>query len=250
LVYAAEHLVPQHLGDVRHRKEELVNKTMVAVKDRLTKEIAYWDHRAEQLKEQELAVRINARLNSGLARQRADELTSRLQRRMAELEQERKLSPLPPVVIGGAMVIPRGLLARLKGTEARPEAFAQETAKVEAVAIAAVMQAEQQLGFMPRDVSLEKRGYDIESIVPGTGRLRFIEVKGRVRGATTITVTKNEILSCLNKPDDFILAIVEVDGEDAVPKYVRCPFHREPDFGVTSVNYEIRKLLETGQFVE
>ncbi|MGD0917799.1 MAG: helicase-related protein [Thermodesulfobacteriota bacterium] len=247
LVYAAEHLVPQHLGEVRHRKEELVNKTMVAVKDRLTKEIAYWDHRAEQLKEQELAGRINARLNSGLARQRADELTSRLQRRMAELEQERKLSPLPPVVIGGAMVIPRGLLARLKGTEARPEAFAQETAKVEAVAIAAVMQAEQQLGFMPRDVSLEKRGYDIESIVPGTGRLRFIEVKGRVRGATTITVTKNEVLSCLNKPDDFILAIVEVDGEDAVPKYVRCPFHREPDFGVTSVNYEIRKLLEAGQ---
>ena len=250
LVYAAEHLVPQHLGEVRHRKEELVNKTMVAVKDRLTKEIAYWDHRAEQLKEQELAGRINARLNSGLARQRADELTSRLQRRMAELEQERKLSPLPPVVIGGAMVIPRGLLARLKGTEARPEAFAQETAKVEAVAIAAVMQAEQQLGFMPRDVSLEKRGYDIESIVPGTGRLRFIEVKGRVRGATTITVTKNEILSCLNKPDDFILAIVEVDGEDAVPKYVRCPFHREPDFGVTSVNYEIGKLLEAGQIIK
>ena len=249
LVYAAEHLVPQHLGEVRHRKEELVNKTMVAVKDRLTKEIAYWDHRAEQLKEQELAGRINARLNSGLARQRADELTSRLQRRMAELEQERKLSPLPPVVIGGAMVIPRGLLARLKGTEARPEAFAQETAKVEAVAIAAVIQAEQQLGFMPRDVSVEKRGYDIESIVPGTGRLRFIEVKGRVRGATTITVTKNEILLCLNKPDDFILAIVEVDGEDVAPKYVRCPFHREPDFGVTSVNYEIRKLLEAGQIV-
>ncbi|MFH0824231.1 MAG: helicase-related protein, partial [Pseudomonadota bacterium] len=92
LVYAAEHLVPQHLGEVRHRKEELVNKTMVAVKDRLTKEIVYWDHRAEQLKEQELAGKGNARLNSGLARQRADELTSRLQRRMAELEQERKLS--------------------------------------------------------------------------------------------------------------------------------------------------------------
>ena len=121
---------------------------------------------------------------------------------------------------------------------------------MEAVAIAAVMQAEQQLGFIARDVSLEKRGYDIESVVPGTGRLRFIEVKGRVQNATTITVTKNEILSCLNKPDDFILAIVKVDGEHAIPKYVRCPFHREPDFGVTSVNYEIRKLLEVGQIVE
>ena len=51
---------------------------------------------------------------------------------------------------------------------------------MEAVAIAAVMQAEQQLGFIARDVSLEKRGYDIESFVPGTGRLRFILLIGGV----------------------------------------------------------------------
>lgn len=44
--YAIAHLVPQHLQEVRQRKEELVNKTMVAVKDRLTKEINYWDQRA------------------------------------------------------------------------------------------------------------------------------------------------------------------------------------------------------------
>jgi len=46
-----------------------------------------------QLKDQELAGRINAKLNSGLARQRADELAGRLQKRLTELEQERKLSP-------------------------------------------------------------------------------------------------------------------------------------------------------------
>jgi hypothetical protein len=45
--------------------------------------------------------------------------------------------------------------------------------------------------------------------VPGTGKLRFLEVKGRVSSADTITVTKNEILYSLNKPDDFVLAIVE-----------------------------------------
>ena len=43
--------------------------------------------------------------------------------------------------------------------------------------------------------------YDVESRVPGTGKLRLIGVKGRVSGATTITVTKNEILYSLNKPD-------------------------------------------------
>ncbi len=86
-------------------------------------------------------------------------------------------------------------------------------------------------------------GYDIESRVPGTGRLRFIEVKGRAAGADTVTVTKNEILTGLNKPDEYILAIVEVDGEAAEPRYVRRPFHNQPDFEVTSANYKLSDLL-------
>ena len=64
------------------------------------------------------------------------------------------------------------------------------------------------------DREFEKRGYDIESRVPGTGRLRFIEVKGRISGAANILVTRNEILYSLNKPDDYILAIVEFLGEN------------------------------------
>ena len=95
--YAAAELVPRHFEEVRHRKEEQVSKTLAAVKERLTKEITYWDHRAEELKAQELAGK-TPRLNSGKARQRADDLQGRLQRRMEELEQERRLSPLPPVV--------------------------------------------------------------------------------------------------------------------------------------------------------
>ena len=77
-----------------------------------------------------------------------------------------------------------------------------------------------------------------------TGKLRFIEVKGRVTGAETITVTRNEILYSLNKPDDFILAIVEfLDDERHRVHHLRMPFRREPDFGVTSVNYDFSDLL-------
>ncbi len=80
------------------------------------------------------------------------------------------------------------------------------------------------------------------------GKLLFIEVKGRAAGATTVTVTKNEILTALNKPDDFILAIVEVDGDTArKPVYVRQPFQREPDFAVTSVNYNLAELLSRAE---
>jgi hypothetical protein len=106
------------------------------------------------------------------------------------------------------------------------------------------MEVERALGFEPTDRELEKLGYDIESSVTGTGRLRFIEVKGRVTGADTVTVTKNEILTSLNMPDDFILAMVEfLDGDNHRVRYLRQPFKREPDFGVTSVNYNFAELL-------
>jgi hypothetical protein len=107
-----------------------------------------------------------------------------------------------------------------------------------------VLDVERQLGFDPTDREKEKLGYDVESRDPTSGRLRFLEVKGRIAGAATVTVTKNEILYSLNKPDDFILAIVEfLDGDAHRVHYVRQPFQREPDFGVTSVNYDFAELL-------
>jgi len=123
--------------------------------------------------------------------------------------------------------------------------------RVEVPAMQAVMAAERALGFEPTDVSADNRGYDLESRVPGTGKLRFLEVKGRAVGAETITVTRNEIMTALDKPEDFILAIATVDasvgpagGAVANLRYVREPFQREPDFAVTSVNYALLDLLQ------
>ncbi|MCZ7659365.1 MAG: DUF3883 domain-containing protein [Xanthobacteraceae bacterium] len=108
----------------------------------------------------------------------------------------------------------------------------------------AVTEIERRLGFAPRDVSAQNLGYDIESAIPDTGLLRFIEVKGRAKGAKTVTVTKNEILTALNKPDEFILAIAVIDGDQATDvRYVRQPFEKEPDFNATSVNYDLSALL-------
>ena len=110
------------------------------------------------------------------------------------------------------------------------------------------METERRLGFHPTDRETEMLGYDVESGVLGTGKLRFIEVKGRVAAAQTVTVTKNEILYSLNKPDDFILAIVEfLDGDSHRVHYLRRPFQREPDFGVTSVNYDFPELLRRAE---
>ena len=115
---------------------------------------------------------------------------------------------------------------------------------IECLSMAAVMLAGRPLGHAPKDVSAERIGYDIESRENGAGRLRLIEIKGRAEGADTVVVTRNKVLTALDKPGTFILAIVEVaNGVTGAPRYVRGPFVREPDFGVTSVAHGPSELL-------
>jgi SNF2 family DNA or RNA helicase len=242
--YAVATVVPEHLQEVRSQKLERIAKTEAAVKERLTKEISYWDHRAETLKLQEQAGKPNARINSNEARKRADNLHARLHKRLEDLKLEAQISPLPPVVLGGVLVIPVGLLAKIAPGCVVVPRIAHDTQISAARAREAVMAVERELGFEPWDRELDKVGYDIESRVPGTGKLRFLEVKGRISGAETVTVTKNEIQYSLNKPDDFILALVEFLSEtEHRVHYLRRPFRREPDFGATSVNYDFSELL-------
>ena len=242
--YAIAHVVPEHLAEVKGHKLGLIAKTEAAVKDRLTKEITYWDHRAEELKLQEAAGKPNARLNSGEARKRADLLQDRLQKRLEDLKLEARISPLPPVILGGLLVVPIGLIRAMTGQSTGQSTAPADTQASAARARAVIMDIERRLGFEPTDREFEKLGYDIESRIPGSGKLRFIEVKGRISGAPTITVTRNEILYSLNKPDDFILAIVEfIDAATHKVHYLRQPFQREPDFCANSVNYDFAELI-------
>ena len=247
--YAVAHVVPEHVAEVRNARQPLIDKTRDAVQKRLSLEVAHWDNRAEQLKLQEQAGKVNARLNSAQARRRADRLEERLAKRLADLEQERQISPRPPVVLGAALIVPLGLLRTMQGgPETRPIAAAADTQAAAARARAIVMAVERGLGYQPTDREFEKRGYDIESRDPAGGHLRFIEVKGRVSGAPSITVTRNEVLYSLNQPESYILAIVEFtkSGGHRV-HYLRRPFQREPDFGVTSVSYSFAGLLERAE---
>ena len=240
-------VVPAHIKEVRERRLQWIAKTRAAVQERLTKEIAHWDHRASDLQAQEEAGKPGARLNSAEARRRADDLQERLQQRMAQLDREARISATPPNVIGALVVAPAGLLAAMAGA-AEPSSNAADTQDSAAQARAIVMALERDLGFEPTDRELEKLGYDIESRAPGAGKLRFIEVKGRAADADSITVTRNEVLTALNKPEDFILAIVRFaeDGGHEV-RYVREPFGREPDFGAVSVNYKLEELWGRGE---
>lgn len=254
--YAITNLIPAHFSEVKSRKETMLDKTAKAVKERMTAEIQYWDYRAGELQQKEAAGKSNARLNSKMASRRADELTARMTARLAEIEKERRISPLPPVVTGGALIIPKGLLHTLMG-ESQLAAFGgSDKHAVEFAAMNAVMGIEKQFGYAPKDVSAAKCGYDVESYVPEAMRarmaayaLRMIEVKGRAKGSTTVTVSKNEILTALNKPEEFILAIVEVDGSATHTIYLKHPFRNAPDFTATSVNYDIQDLVNNAEIL-
>ena len=161
--------------------------------------------------------------------------------------------PLTPVVTGGALIIPAGLL--VQATQNKASQFcpdAQARSRVEQIAMQAVMEAERALGNTVKDVSADKCGWDITSTPPRhDGKIpeaRHIEVKGRVRGSATVTVTRNEVCYGLNQRDKFILALVFVDGDRVDgPHYVRHPFEVEPDWHVTSVNLDVAKLMSRAE---
>ena len=113
----------------------------------------------------------------------------------------------------------------------------------------AVMELEKSFRHEVKDVGAEKCGWDITSRPPlnPNGSMksdRHIEVKGRAKGQSTITVSRNEVIYGLNQTDQFILAIVIVDAyTHEGPFYILNPFKVEPDFGVASINYDLNELL-------
>lgn len=249
LTYAVQHLVPEHTQEIATRRERQAVKQLAAVRDRLVKEIQYWSDRAIKL-DMDVRAGKQPRLQPENARRRAEELSARLKQRTAELEAMRQVVSSPPNIVGGALVIPRGLLEqRSGGTQFSVDAAAR--ARVERLAMQAVIAAETALGHRCKDVSAEKCGWDITVYADQTEGLpleRHVEVKGRAKGQSTITVTRNEISTALNQKDKFVLAVVLVDGEATEgPHYISQPFTQEPDWAEASKNLDLAALLSRAQ---
>jgi superfamily II DNA or RNA helicase len=248
--FATVDLAQGHVAEVKARRLPEIEKVEQEVRSRLKKEINYWDSRAFELKEEEKAGK-KTRLNWQNAQRRAEELAERQKRRMDQLQQERFISSQPPRVRGGMVVIPRGLLDARK-TPSVPNQFSEDPAArkaIELAAMQAVMAAERALGHAPVDVSAQKIGYDIASHDPRSGHLRFIEVKGRIDGADSVMITRQEVITSLHEPAKFILAIVSVAGGFAhEPRYVRGALvDREPSFLETAIQFDLRRLLERAE---
>lgn len=246
--YASANMAQEHFAEVSERREKQVKKIESAVRARLIYGINYWTKRALQL-EEEVTAGKQPRLQPYNAKQMAEDLSNRLERREAELKRMRNVVSSTPNVLGGILVIPQGLLNKATGSgsfSTNPTA----RKRIEQIAMDVVMATERGFGHLVKDVSAEKCGWDVTSHIPQNvpgsplKNVRHIEVKGRVKGVQTVTLTRNEICYAVNQKDKFILAIVLVDGEKTEgPFYIRNPFDREPDFGEVSTNYDINFLL-------
>ncbi|MDR2673556.1 MAG: DUF3883 domain-containing protein [Opitutaceae bacterium] len=268
LVRAATELAPAHYEEVKQRHCARVEKTLAAVHERLLREIEFWTDRHQRLAEDREAGK-DVRLQLSEVGRRVNDLQARLDARTAALKAEKHVTQGAPVIVGGMFVIPAGLLkkpcdengpagdADADGADAddageTPQwaCSAGARARIERLAMEAVMRAERERGNTAEDVSARKCGWDITSQPPAAPGVtpppaRHIEVKGRAAGAKTITLTRNEIFCALNQAEKFWLAVVFVheDGGVEAPLYKQTPFTTEPDTGAASVNYGIFNLF-------
>jgi SNF2 family DNA or RNA helicase len=95
----------------------------------------------------------------------------------------------------------------LKVAENLQNLLMHEDPEVEHIAMKVAMEYECQNGRQPRDVSQEFLGYDIESWDPRTGKMRFIEVKGRA-GEGDIVMTQHEWATAEKLGDQYWLYVV------------------------------------------
>ena len=165
LALATSTLVPEHYKEVADRRINHVDKTLLAVNERLTKEIDFWTDRWMKLSEDKEAGK-DVRLNLENARRTINDLQGRLENRKKSLQSMRHVTSGTPVALSGALVLPTGLLKKLKGETPSPGMITHDQAakdRIEQLAMDAVTEFEESQGCQVKDVAAAKCGWDIKS---------------------------------------------------------------------------------------
>ncbi len=217
--WATANLASPHFAEVADVTKARIERTRRAVEERLNSEIRYWDTRAAELKQQELHGK-KPRLNSGRARQRADDLEARKTRRIRELDIEADLVNHAPTVVAAALVVPQGLIDRLGGLDVI-EIDPEVAAETDRLAVASVIAAERGLGRNPVEQDHNNPGFDILSEDPVTGVVYQIEVKGHRPANPEIKVRARQVRQAKQNPERFRLAVVRVPNDHAEATIVR-----------------------------
>ncbi|MEH0147541.1 helicase-related protein [Corynebacterium sp. Q4381] len=191
--------------EVAVRRDAELGHTRSEVEERLKTEINHWATEMLRLQEEERAGRFS-RLTARRAEEKVADLQDRLDRRLVEIDASRQLAIRPAIVVGAALVVPASLVAP---PEKVPDTFVLNTEETERRAVDAVIAAERALGRLPEEQDHYNPGFDIRSY-DDRGIGFFIEVKGRVEGADTFTITSMEVNTANTQKAQHRLALVRV----------------------------------------
>lgn len=216
--WALEQLVPDHIATVRASHATAITRSREEITERLGSEVVYWRDRASRARRSADAESPES------SRRRADDLQSRMDRRLAEISHRERVVPRPPVVLACALVAPAGLVG---GRCAAPDGGAGE--KDEA-ALQAVLRIERALG---REVVEIDRGRNpVVRTRDDLGVARWIEVMTAPTRMSTVQLTRTQVLYSRNLGDRYRLALVDPDaraqtaGAEVVVRYAESPFAR------------------------
>lgn len=196
--------LPTFAEQIVSRRTAEYQRLEAAVKNRL-------NHEIDRLRTQ--ALRTDSAADAGrrvsisgdTLRRRADDLAARLGIRLQLIEKQLRMSPLPPRIISAALVVPGPADPPAHALAADPAA----RKAIERRGVDAVLVAERSLGRIPVEQPVNNPGFDILSRRLGEPNLR-IEVKARVAGSDTFSITRTEVLLALNAGANHRLALVSV----------------------------------------
>ena len=192
------------------------------MKQRLTGEINYWDMRHAELLDAQSAGR-SLKMKPETAYARARDLERRLDKRLADLDQDEELIARPPVISAAALVIPQGLLDKLLGRSRASANLPQTPRRPNAAPSPPSWPPNAASAASPRKCRITIRATTSVSR-SSDGHLIFIEVKGRVEGAEDFWVTRTEALHGKNSGTGSRLAMVSVHPDG--PELRRGPLYR------------------------
>lgn len=218
------------------------------VSARLTREVNRLETEALKADADAAAGKRVRRASEGLRRQ-ADELDKRRESRLGTIERQMSMAPLPPRITAIALVMPATPAPEL-GAQSVDAAARQA---VERRGVDAVLAAEVALGRIPEEQAHNNPGFDVLSRSSDGPSIR-IEVKARIAGADTFTITRTEVLMALNSAPDHRLVLVrvsELGAEHDELRYIGGAFDGvEPanltDFDVVSQNLSWKDWWDRG----
>lgn len=244
----SERTTSVRLPELKSFLNDQLEKTRKEVIKRMDQEIKFWDNEALAIAQ---GTRSNAKHTAATAKLKANEHRARKTSRLDQIDRECTILIKQPRVISVALVVSAISVPGHESSKAALFPKDQEAIKkIERRAVDLVLSVEAKLGYSPKEMPRNNKGFDIDSFRENTGRT-FIEVKGRIDGAENFIITESEFFLGHTQGNSFILALVRVaPGEDSTKdqvRYIVDPFNGQlPIWGAEAHVLSMKKFWEMG----